>query len=162
MNIIRIKTILLLILVSNFAIAQSSPVNVLVGKNDKEVQEYFKILISKSENSQLKIVKSATDYGDMTMKVELPMNEESIFNCLSITAIFHRLKNGDEVCVKQGVFGSDNSVQNNLAFIKDNFTFISDGLWKEPTEKEVPVEIFASFNKKENSYMIIYELENKK
>jgi hypothetical protein len=147
-----------LLLLSINCLAQNSSVKVLAGKTENEVIDYFNSIINRSSNSSLRIEKGVTKYGDLTLKLELPLSEESKFNCISLTTVFYHVSKDSEVCVTQMIFGSEQYITENLSYLKDNFKQTSSNNWEEFNIKE-PFKTTAEFSKEGSSYAIVYRLE---
>ena len=151
--------ILIFLLFPSLSIAQTFAVGIVVGKTEKEVTEYFNQLIKLSNNRQLRIEKDVSPSGDLVLTIGFPINEEKIFSCTTILAMFSRSSAGLEVCVRQGLIGSSEYAQPNLSFIKDTFKFVSENTWEKPLEKIPAFKIQAKFTKVDSDgYTIVYDL----
>lgn len=133
------------------------PVKVLITKNEDEVVNYLNSLIQRSDNKELKIERSISDNGALTIQLGVPLNENDKFGFLDLTFVFHRFQK-EEICVTQLVMGSPTYIYSNLSFIKDKFEFISSNNWQ--LQLGGGAYITAIYDKRDNeSCAIIYKLK---
>jgi hypothetical protein len=154
----------ILLLVSCSCYSQVDHIEMLIGKTDSEVTQYFDSLNSLKNNPYYKIKRDVTDNGDLMLSVEFALSDGGYYTCSSIMTRFERVK-GIEICVTQGIVGSTEFAQGNLSFIKDNFEVVSEGRWKKPYGHSNRLEIAATFGRKEGeypNYVILYEVQDVK
>ncbi len=153
----RIFITILSFFVFQSAYCQINHIELLVDKDDSYVIKYFDSLNSLKSNPYYKIKRSVSVYGDAILTVEFALNDESYYTCLSITCIFARVK-GFEICFKQYITGREEFAKSNLDFVKDNFTFVPKNSNWEKVLVANRLKVTASFEKRESSYTIHYEV----
>lgn len=144
------------------AYSQIDHIKIVLGQTDKQVTNYSDSLFSLKSNPYYKVDRSVTDYGDLMLITDFALADEAYYQCLTMITVFDRVQ-GVEYCVKQVIDGSVKYAQSNLAYIKDNFKFVSDGKWEKPFAGDFNAKIVATFkrddtNPKYPTYVITYEL----
>ena len=157
-------TVLLLALNS---FSQTPPVKILIGEDESKVKEYFSSLKQNFPNNPyVKVEQSVGKDGNMMLTFSSPMAGEEKTNSLTIFAVFMRMENKTEICVKQAILGSNISSYRNISFVKDNFKELSNNMWIKPhfqNGKEMTgFKVLAEFNKEDSGlYNIVFQLTDK-
>jgi hypothetical protein len=138
----------------------------LLGNTEAEVSTYLNYLNGLKPNPFFNIEKSFSPFGDLKLKCNFPLIDDSFFNCTEIVCIFHRL-NGIDYCYTEDVIMPKEYAQSNINFVKDNFNFVSyiDGgsMWQKSTNPLIQ-KITATFisDVPVEQCGIVYELVDKK
>ena len=101
---------------------------------------------------------------EMLLVADFAFADQDFYTCTSLMARFQRV-DGVEVCIKQAITGSKRFAQQHLAFIKDNFKFVSNGQWERPYGNDIPLKVIATFEKEDGEdpgFFITYETEPSK
>lgn len=158
---VRVTILIVALFFSSFASGQIDHIKVLVGKPLSDVEGYLDSLLALRSNPYYKIERSVTQAGQLMLKVEFALADGDFYKCSSITCVFYRFDGGVEVCSRQLIMGDLKNCYSNVAYIKDNFDFVSAGKW-ETKYPSIPFKITATFEKKEGSvaeyYAILYTL----
>lgn len=147
------------VLFSLSAYSQIDHIQVLVGLTEPEVRVYMDSLLNLKTNPYYKIKQDVNNTGDLILKSEFALSDESFYNCHSIQCLFTR-SGGVEYCTRQLIIGQSQFATSNLNFIKDNFKKMASGKWQMQLNENY--KAFATFEVTENneykSYLIVYDL----
>ena len=151
---------ILLLFISYKSPSQINHVDVLVGKTELQVVNYFDSLQNLKGNSN-KIIRNVSPYGGLVLSTDFSLADEAFYKCTKIIASFQK-GDGIEVCIRQGIAGSTKFAESNLAFIKDNFKLVGEGRWEKHYNNLPNIKIKVSFQKLETdkgaTCLIIYQL----
>jgi hypothetical protein len=143
--------------------SQVDHIQVLIGETETTVINYLDSLNRLKPNSHFKIEKDVTDFGDLMLHCDFPLNDENeeFFKCNTLIFVFKRLHPGEERCTTESVLGNATYAFSQLNYIKDNFKFVSDNTWEKNFSEQG--KIVASFKKETQSpfFGIEYELKEK-
>ena len=139
--------------------SQLKNMNLLLGKSDQEVINYLDSLNGLKNNPYVKIKRDITNDGDLILKDDFALSDESYYTCYGVMLVFKRVGE-KEICVRQLVIGSTEYADSNMDFLKDNFEHVGDDKWKMIWNDKL--QVTAKFERKEAdypSYVITYDLE---
>lgn len=147
--------------------SQTPPVKILIGEDETKVREYFHSLKQNFlNNPYVKVEQSVGEAGNLILTFSSPLEGEEKTSSLSIWAVFMRMEDKSEICIKQAILGSNVSAYKNVSFIKDNFKELSSNTWIKPHlqngKEMVGFKVLAEFKKGDNgSYNIVYQLTDR-
>jgi hypothetical protein len=157
---------IILVLCCEYGFSQIKNINLVIGKNVLYVTKYFDSLNSLKTNPTYKIKKDVSAYGDLTLTIEFSISDQQFYNCIGVTAGFQRSPSGVEICTNEFVWGSTEYADANMAYVKDNFKFVSNNIWEKPLYGDTRnLKIKAKFDRIEGNYpsfMISYFLKEEK
>lgn len=150
--------IIALLLLSINTYSQQKNVPLLIGETETEIRTYFNSLIAKSNIAGLEIKRNVTNSGNLVLELQLPITEESRFNCINILTTFYRFSKEIELCNTQIVYGSNGYAKANIDFVRDNFKVARENLWEIPFK--IPAfKITAQFERHDETYSVTYKLK---
>jgi hypothetical protein len=149
---------------SNDTFSQIDNIKLLLGQSEYEVTKYLDSLNNLKTNPYYKVVKDVTKDGDLFLKNDFSIYDQTFYKCFSTNFVFARV-NGVDYCVKEWFLGESKYSISNLNFIKNNYIEISNAKWGLPINLpwyKGTASIIATFEKIENDYVITYELTKEK
>lgn len=154
------KVILLIAIsfvISFDCISQSRKIPVFVGRKEPVIVAYLDSLNRLSNNPYYKIKRGNNDDGDLVLSSEYALDEENIYKCFFVSAVFKRM-GGENVCFMQIISGSEQYAEDNLQRIKDEYKYISSGRWIGEYMPLINVGIEATFTRENKGFFIKYEI----
>lgn len=146
--------------------SQDRKMPIFIFQSEEFVIHWLDSINNLSRNPYYKIKREAADNGDLMLSSEYAMNEEYLYKCLHVVVRFRYVR-GKNLCVRQLVYGSEQYAQDNLEFIRKNFTNTSSGEWEMNLGEEYNnLKIHADFSRTQGEYRsyfnINYELVSNK
>ena len=83
--------------------SQIDNINVLLGQSEYEVTKYLDSLNKLKTNPYYKVVKDVTKDGDLFLKNDFSIYDQTFYKCYSTNFVFARV-NGVDYCVKEWFF----------------------------------------------------------
>lgn len=161
------KALLLISFLFGFIVSfsQFSHVELLIGLTEAEATKKLDSLNKLKSNPYYQVERDMSPDGYLILKSFYSLDDEGYYKCSSIFLWFTRIK-GVEYCIQQIILGDIKYAQDNMAFIKDNFTKNNDGKWeKQYSQSSINnvVKVLASFERIEGNhptFKITYEINN--
>ena len=141
------------VFILNVSNSQSRKIPVFVGKQEPVIVAYLDSINRLSNNPYYKIKRGINDDGDLVLSSEYALDEENIYKCYFVSAVFKRLS-GENVCFMQVISGWNQYAEENLQYIKDEYKFISTGRWIGEYLPLVNLGIEATFSRENLGFLI--------
>lgn len=151
--------ILVLVILSFNSYSQDRKIPLLVSQTEQTITNWLDSINKLSKNPYYKIKRQVAEDGDLILTCDYAINEEYLYKCLKVGFRFSYAR-GTNICIVQSISGSEQYAQENLQFIRDNFTKVSDGNW-EWVSSEQAFKVYAKFeriNSEFPQFKIKYEL----
>lgn len=137
---------------------ESEAISILIGKDEKEVRDYyFKLHEISNRNNALIIEESADVSGNMILTLKSPSTVERYSQSLALSTVFQRV-NAKETVIKELIIGTGISIIKNLNFVKDNFKKLDYNIWYKEFPENKELTIVVIFKPEDDLYSIEYRL----
>lgn len=148
-----------LIILSFSSYSQDRKLPLLVSQTEQTITHWLDSINKLSNNPYYKIKRQVAEDGDLILTCDYAINEEHLYKCLKAGFRFSYVK-GTNICIVQSITGSEKYAQENLEFIRENFTKVSDGKW-EWELADYNFKIYAKFERIDGEspmFKVKYEL----